>query len=185
MKKKSFLAFERVTKCYGRRYWQFCQCAQKIRRCFQNPSQSEMLIVYQYACTLRPKYIYMLMPKYVRINLNCKNLGIQMCTTFICVNSLKLQCTSLLDHLLSEDLIELSRQQGGIKLNVVGSYLIKERPSQWSVQGRRISISQKKDTVYMYSSEFEYFRTSICKLYSKPNWRKTSTCTGQQCVRAG
>lgn len=48
---------------------------------------------------------------------------------------------------------------------------------------RKISIRQK-DTVCILSSEFEYFSSSICKLYSKPDWRKASICTGWWCAKA-
>lgn len=54
---------------------------------------------------------------------------LQMYMKFICINGLKLSCTSLLHYWLSDDLVELSRQLGGIKINVVSSYCKKEKPS--------------------------------------------------------
>lgn len=42
----------------------------------------------------------------------------------------------------------------------------------------------KKDTGCILWSEFDYFSSSICKLYSKPNWRKASICTGWWCAKA-
>lgn len=42
----------------------------------------------------------------------------------------------------------------------------------------------KKDTECILLSEFDYFSSSICKLYSKPNWRKASICTGWWCAKA-
>lgn len=66
----------------------FASVHRKYRGVFKTPSQSEMLTVYEYACTLMLKYAYMLM--HVRINSNCKNLGLQTYMKFICINSLKL-----------------------------------------------------------------------------------------------